>query len=142
MEDLVTIEGKDNTIKYVNPENTYFIASYADKEIKGNGLHNTGWKELPDGIIKLSYYLSNGVHIEIPSLFTEYLHLVEVSQAVLASNKVFHFVYIKGKISSDKVISYKISLKEDKNINVNIGDVLVSEDSSIKSKHWKKAIIG
>jgi hypothetical protein len=142
MEDLVTIEGTVNTIKYVNPENTYFIASYLDKEIKGTGLHDTGWEELPDGLLKLSYYLSNGVHIEIPSLFTEYLHLVEVSQAVITGNKVFHFVYIKGKTPSGKVISYKISLKEDKNINVNIGDILVSEDSSIKSKHWKKATIG
>ena len=142
MEDLITIQGTINTIKHVNPENTYFIAHYKDKEIVGKNLYNTGWKALPDGIIKLSYSLSNGVLIEIPSLFKEYLHLVEVSQAVFENKKVFHYVYVKGKVNKNKVISYRISLKEDKSNNINIGDVFVSEEAVMKSKHWKKAIIG
>ncbi len=142
MEDLITIKGKTNTIKYVNPNNTYFKAKYTDNELIGQNLYDTGWKDLPHGIVKMSYYLSNGMVIEIPSLFKEYLHLVEVSQAVFEDKKVFHYVYIKGKVTNDKVISYRISLKEDKKNNINIGDVFISEEVSMKSNHWKKAIIG
>lgn len=142
MEDLITIEGKVNTVKYVNPENTYFIASYEDKEISGKNLYDTGWKELPDGIIKLAYKLSNGVIVEIPNVFKEYLHLVEVSQAVFDNKKIFHFVYIKGRTVDNKTISYRISLKEDKINNISIGDIHIQEDKYIQSNHWKKAIIG
>ena len=143
MEDLITIKGSANTVRYVNPNNTYFIASYKDKEILGKGLHDTGWKDLPDGIIKLAYRLSTGVVIEIPALFKSYFHLVEVSQAFFDTKKVFHFVYIKGKIAEDKVISYRISLKEDKRNDIHIGDVFVSKETTcIKSSHWKNAIIG
>lgn len=142
MEDTISVKGKYNSIKHVNPETTYFEVHYKEKTVFGKGLFNTGWKELPDGILKVIYRLSNGVLIEIPNMFNSYLHLVEVSQSVLNDKKIFHYVYIKGKKDNGKVISYRISLKEDKENNINIGDVHISEEEFTKSNYWKKANIG
>jgi len=137
------IKGKYNTIKIVDPETTYFVAEYEDKKISGGGLEDTQWKDLPDGIIRLSYHLSTGTVIEIPQIFKAYMHLVEVSQAVYEDQKIYHFVYIKcKKVNDDIEVSYRISLKEDKSNNLNIGDVFITEEKVIKSPYWKKSSIG
>ncbi len=73
--DIRCKKGINTTIYEVNPFSTYFIAEYKDKVIKGSGLHNTGWNELPNGIIVLLYHLSNGKIITIPE-YDRYLHLV------------------------------------------------------------------
>jgi hypothetical protein len=136
---LRTIKGKYNNIKNVEPSKTYFIVDYENTSIQGGGLDNTGWQELPDGIVKITYFLSTGVVIEIPPMFEAYLHLVEVSRAILDNSVVYHYVFIKGKLK-DKIISYRISLKEDTLHKLKIGDIHITEDETpIKSNYWKKA---
>ena len=139
--DVVVVRGRNNTVRYVNPVNTYFIVDYDNnKKITGNGLEDTGWEDIPDGIVKVSYNLSTGTVVEIPTIFTEYLHLVEVSQSVLTQEKVFHFVYILGRDYKDNIISYRISLKDDPYNHLSIGDVYVSkEEKPVRSNYWKKA---
>ncbi len=136
----IEIQGKYNTILTVDPNETYFIATYKDKEIKSDNLLNTGWKDLPDGIVKLTYYLSNGVVIEIPNIFDAYLHLVEVSRSLFNEDIIYHYVYIKcKKLNDDKIISYRISLKEDTKNCVRIGDIYIEEEDTLDNPYWKKA---
>ena len=143
MKGYTEVTGGKNTIKCVVPKDTYFIVEYTDGEIiNGTGLANTGWDNVGNDIYKISYHLSTGINIEIPNIFKEYLHLVEVSQAVLDAKKIYHFVYIKCKTIENTVIDYRISLKEDYSKGLKIGDVLVFDSENLKSKHWKKSIIG
>jgi len=133
------IKGKYNSIKCVVPEDTYFIIKYKNKEIKGGGLIDTGWSDLEDGIHSISYYMSTGLVIDIPNYFIKYIHFVEASQSLFSNNIVYHFVYVKGLLYNNTVICYKISLKENKKINLKIGDVEVYKEKYTDSIFWKKA---
>ena len=128
----------NNTVRMVNPYKCYFIAAYPDgKKIKGNNLYNTGWKELRDGISSLHYKLSTGQIINIPK-FKAYMHLVEVSESMDGA-KLFHSINIKGLLDN-KVINYKIILKQDNISKYKIGDIIISEDAKvIKSSYWKSS---
>jgi hypothetical protein len=134
----IKVEGKYNTIYMADPCCTYYIATYKDKEIKSESLLDTGWKDLPDGILKLTYYLSTGTVIEIPAVFDAYLHLVEVSRSVLSSDVVYHYLFIKCK-KGPKVISYRINLKEDDVNHNRIGDLYLSEELFKDNPYWKQA---
>jgi len=129
---------KYNTVRMVNPYRCHFIAVYPDgKKTKGKNLYDTGWKELRDGISSLHYRLSTGQIINIPK-FKAYMHLVEVSESIDGS-RLFHSINIKGLLDN-KVINYKIILKQDNISKYKIGDVIVTEDSKvIKSSYWKSS---
>lgn len=132
--------GKTNKVTMVNPHKTYFIAHYpGGKVIKGNNLFDTGWDELPDGIVKLEYQLSTGHVVKIPR-FRAYLHLVEVSDS-LDGGRIFHAVHIKG-MADNKVAKITIVLKQDLFSKFRIGDVIVgSEKEQTISSAWKLAAV-
>jgi hypothetical protein len=133
--------GKTNKVTMVNPHKTYFIAHYpGGKIIKGNNLFDTGWDELPDGIVKLEYQLSTGHVIKIPR-FRAYLHLVEVSDS-LDGGRIFHAVHIKGMADNNKVAKITIILKQDLISKFRIGDVVIgSEKDQTISPSWKLAAV-
>lgn len=131
------IQGKYASIECADPHESYFIATYNDKVVNGTGLVNSGWDSIDNGIISISYHLSNNVIVEIPPVFSKYLHLIEVSQSVIEGIKLYHYVYIHGVTPDNKVIKYQISLQN--NDTENIGDVAISTTSFIRSSHWKKA---
>lgn len=134
-----SVYGKYNTVRTLNPYNCYFIAHYNDKVIRGNNLFDTGWSNLPDGITKLQYRLSNGNIIEIPK-FRAYMHLVEVSFSVEGS-RLFHSVNVKG-LTDEGSINYKIILKEDSISKYRIGDVIITKDiKTMESPDWKMAAV-
>lgn len=138
---VVRIEGKYCDILNVVPEDTYLMVHYKDKVVKGGGLQDTGWRSLQDGIVKVAYHLSTGTVIEIPPIFKAYLHLVEVSKSIYTNKIVYHYVYIKCLDQEDVVVSYRISLKQDKAKNLNIGDIYISKETleECSSPYWKKA---
>jgi len=133
--------GKFNTVRSINPYETYFIAHYRDgKVVRGNNLFNTGWDNLPDGISLLQYKLSTGQIINIPK-FKAYLSLVEVSDSV-QGGRIFHSINVKGMGFNSEVINYKIILKQDNISKYKIGDILITEDSRfIQSPYWKLAAV-
>ena len=134
-----SIYGGSNTVRSVNPYNCHFIAHYNNKVIRGNNLFETGWSELPDGITKLQYKLSNGTIVEIPR-FKAYMHLVEVSHSIEGA-KIFHSVNVKG-LTDKESINYKIILKEDKISKHKIGDIIVTKDNkTMQTPHWKMAAV-
>ena len=137
---IIKLEGKYITVDMVNPYKSRFVAYYKDGScIKGNNLFDTGWKELPDGIVKLQYELSNGVVVDIPSMFTSYLHLVDASQSLFGV-RMFHNIFIKGETSDGIIVSYQIVLRESAASPNKIGDVIVTKDTSkLESNHWKSA---
>lgn len=130
------LKGKYNNVVMVNPYHCYFIAHYSGgKIIRGKDLIDTGWKELPDGIDRLQYRLSNDIIINIPR-FKSYLHLVEVSQSI-EGPKLFHSVNIKG-LHNNKIINYKIILKQDNLSKYKIGDIIITEEDTVtNSQYWK-----
>lgn len=133
--------GKFNTVKSVNPYKTHFVAHYLNgKIIKGNNLFNTGWDVLPDGISLLQYKLSTGQIINIPK-FKAYLSLIEVSDSV-QGGRIFHSINVKGMGFDNKVINYKIVLKQDNISKYKIGDILITEDTRfVQSSYWKLASV-
>ena len=142
MEDIVKY-GRYNKIIEVVPSKTFFVACYIDKMIKGTGLDETGWDNLPHGIIKLNYVLSTGQVIAIPR-YKCYLHLVEASMSIDKngglSNRNFHYVYIKG-VTDTKVYVHRIALRNDPNLIQKIGDVKVytEEIPNVISDSWKRS---
>lgn len=142
MED-VTKYGKFNKIIEVDPTETYFIAYYNDRAVKGTGLNITGWDNLPHGIVKLQYRLSTGHIINIPR-YRAYLHLVEASLSIDRNsggqnNTNFHYVFIKG-VGNKCVYVHRIALRSDPNLGQQIGNVKVytEEIPNILSDSWKK----
>ena len=132
------IYGISNTVTMVNPYKCYFIAHYpGGRVIKGNNLFDTGWDDLPDGIIRLQYKLSTGHVINIPK-YRAYLHLVECSES-LNGGRIFHSVNIKG-MGDKSIINFKIVLKQDLYSKFKIGDIIVSEEKEfIQTPSWKFA---
>lgn len=136
------IYGRHNVINSVNPYNTRFIAEYPDgKIIKGNNLFQTGWDDIPNGISKLSYFLSTGHIIDIPR-FKAYKPLIEVSIGMDGS-RIFHSISVQC-LDENRVVIYKIILKEDNISKFKIGDIVVKEASkpSKLDKSWKYTLGG
>jgi hypothetical protein len=120
-----TIYGKSNIAKMVNPYKSYFIVHYYDGTIlKGNNLYDTGWHNVKNGIKILQYKLSTGHLITIPK-FQGYLPTIEVSESI-EGFKLFHAINVNC-VAHNKIMKYKIILKEDNISKYNIGDIIVSE---------------
>jgi hypothetical protein len=131
-----TVYGRYNKLNMVNPYKTKFIAHYEDgTSIVGNNLFDTGWSDVKDGIKLLQFKLSTGHVINIPK-FHSYLPTIEVSESV-DGFKLFHAIHVHC-IGDDKIIKYKIVLKEDNISKYKIGDVIISHlDKGINSTQWK-----
>ena len=131
-----TIFGRYNKVKSVNPYKTRFVATYIDKEIRGNDLFKTGWDQIPNGIIKLRYELSTGHVIEIPK-YKAYLPLIEVSFG-MDNSKVFHYINVNC-LAEKEIVIYKIVLRQDNIKPQKIGDVIMGRKPipSEKSMSWK-----
>ena len=142
---LISKKGIHKTIYEVKPEETYFVAQYKDNVVLGGGLDNTLWGDLEDGIVKLSYILSNGKTIEIPQ-YEKYMHLVEASMSIDKSTnefygKNYHYVYIKGYTGSE-ILTHRVHLRsEDKN-KVGEVDVIVEglEELDKYANGWKESL--
>ena len=132
------VYGTYDTVTSVNPYNCYFMVRYPDgKIIKGNDLFNTGWDDIPDGFVELSYVLSTGKIIPIPK-FKAYLPLIECSLGVDGS-RIFHSIQVKC-LEPNCIQVWRIILKQDNIDNkFKIGDVFVGREPLPKhmSKSWK-----
>lgn len=136
MED-VKAYGRYNTITSINPNGCYFLAKYPDgRFIKGNNLYNTGWDNIPNGLIELKYFLSTGHVISIPR-FKAYMPLIEVSVG-LDGSRVFHCINVKC-LAANEVLNYKIILRQSPTSKLKIGDVVISKENlpAQMSKSWK-----
>jgi len=124
MEDI-TKYGKYNKITQVDQRETYFVAKYIDKVVKGTGLDITGWDDLNHGIVRLSYHLSTKKIINIPR-YKAYLHLVEVSLSIdkngWLNNKNYHYTYIKG-LADNCVYVHRVALRTNPISGERIGDI-------------------
>jgi len=131
-----TIFGRYNKVKSVNPNKCRFVATYIDKEIRGNDLFKTGWDQIPNGLIKLRYELSTGHIIEIPK-YKAYLPLIEVSFG-MDNSKVFHYINVNC-LAEKEIVIYKIVLRQDNIKPQKIGDVIMGKKPipSEKSMSWK-----
>lgn len=119
------IFGRHNTVTSVNPHKTRFIAEFpANKIIFGTGLFQTGWDQLPQGIISLKYELSTGHIIEIPK-YKAYLPMIEVSFGMDGS-RIFHFINVHC-LAEKEVVIYKIVLRQDNIAPQKIGDIIMSK---------------
>lgn len=134
-----TVYGKYNKLSMVNPYKSFFIAHYADGSVvKGNDLFNTGWSDIRDGITLLQFKLSTGHLISIPK-FLGYLPLIEVSES-MEGFRLFHAINVNC-MADNKIMSYKIILKEDRLQKYKIGDIIINRvDKSLPSKYWKMGI--
>ena len=132
------VYGIYDTVTSVNPYNCYFLARYPDgKIIKGNNLFETGWDDIPDGLIELSYVLSTGQVIALPK-FKAYLPLIECSLGVDGS-RIFHSINVKC-LEQNSVQVWKILLKQDNlNSKFKIGDIILGREPFPKhmNKSWK-----
>jgi hypothetical protein len=133
-----TVYGKYNKLNMVNPYKSFFVAHYADGSmVKGKDLFNTGWSDIKDGITLLQFQLSTGHLISIPK-FSGYLPLIEVSES-MEGFRLFHAINVNC-LADNKVMSYKIILKEDQLQKYKIGDIIVTTiDKPVQSTHWKMA---
>jgi len=131
-----TIYGKYNKVKMVNPYKSYFIVHYGNGIThKGNNLFDTGWCKVKQGVSLLQYRLSTGHLITIPK-FKGYLPTIEVSES-MEGFKLFHAINVNC-IGHDKIIKYRIILKEDNISKYKIGDIIISESNKrIESTQWK-----
>jgi hypothetical protein len=131
MEDIIK-RGIYNKITEVVPSQTFFIAYYSDKIIKGTGLDTTGWDQLSHGIIRLQYKLSTGRIINIPR-YKAYLHLVEASMSIDKNgglnNKNYHYVYIKG-LADNCIYVHRIALRNDPNLEQQIGNIKIYKEET------------
>lgn len=132
------VYGIHDTVTSVNPYNCHFVARYPDgKIINGNNLFDTGWDDLPNGFIELSYVLSTGKVIVLPK-FKAYLSLIECSLGVDGS-RIFHSIQVKC-LEPGCIQTWKIILKQDNlNSRFKIGDVIVGREPLPKhlNKSWK-----
>ena len=132
------VYGTYDTVTSVNPYNCYFMVKYPDgKVIKGNNLFETGWDDIPDGFVELSYVLSTGKVIMLPK-FKAYLPLIECSLGVDGS-RIFHSINVKCLEPSSLQV-WKIILKQDNlNTRFKIGDVILGREPLPKqlNNSWK-----
>ena len=132
------VYGAHNVIRSVNPYNCYFMVRYSDGTIvRGNNLFETGWDDIKDGFVELSYVLSTGKVITIPK-FKAYLPLIECSLGIDGS-RIFHCINVKC-LEPYCVQVWKIILKQDRSDGrFKIGDVIVGREPLPKhlNKSWK-----
>jgi hypothetical protein len=131
------IYGRHNKVTNINPYNCYFIAKYPDGSIiKGDNLIKTGWDDIPNGLVSLSYFLSTGHIINIPR-YRAYMPLIECSIGMDGS-KVFHAINVKC-LGDKEVIVNRIILKEDNISKFKIGDIIMSKEPLPNkfNKSWK-----
>ena len=132
-----TIFGRHNKVTSINPFKSRFVATYPNSvEIPGKNLFNTGWDDIPQGLLKLRYELSTGHIIEIPK-YKAYLPMIEVSYGMDGS-RIFHFINVNC-LADKEIIIYKIVLRQDNISPYKIGDVIMSKQPLPKEKHtsWK-----
>jgi len=130
-----TIYGKCNKLKMVNPYLSKFVVYYGNGVIKeGNNLYDTGWADIKDGIKMLQYKLSTGHVINIPK-FRAYFPTIEVSESV-EGFKLFHAIHVRC-LGDNRVVKYKIILKQSTISDYKIGDIIISEEAVTQSEHWK-----
>jgi len=130
------VYGRSNKVNMVNPYTSYFIVHYANGEItKGNNLFETGWDRVKHGVNLLQYRLSTGHLITIPKC-KGYLPMIEVSESI-EGFKLFHSINVNC-LTHDKILIYKIILKEDMLSKYKIGDIIISTtEKKINSSQWK-----
>ena len=130
------IYGRSNKVNMVNPYKSHFIVYYTNGEIyKGNNLFETGWDKVKHGIVKLQYLLSTGHLITIPKS-RSYLAMIEVSES-MEGFKLFHSINVHC-LAWEKMLIYKIILKEDNYSKYKIGDIVISTcNTAINSSQWK-----
>jgi len=132
------VYGTYDTVTSVNPYNCYFMVKYPDgKVIKGNNLFETGWDDIPNGFIELSYILSTGKVIVLPK-FKAYLPLIECSLGIDGS-RIFHSINVKC-LEPNSLQVWKIILKQDNlNTRFKIGDVILGREPLPKqlNNSWK-----
>jgi len=132
------VYGSHNTVNSINPYNCYFVVRYPDgKVVRGKNLFDTGWDDIKDGFVELTYVLSTGKIIPIPR-FKAYLPLVECSLGVDGS-RIFHAIQVKC-LEDTCVQTWRIILKEDTiDTRFKIGDVFVGREPLPKrmNKSWK-----
>lgn len=130
------IYGRHNKVKMVNPYKSHFIVHYSNGTIfEGNNLFDTGWYKVKQGVSLLQYKLSTGHLITIPKA-QGYLPTIEVSES-MEGFKLFHAIHVNC-IGFDKMIKYKIILKEDNISKYKIGDIIISKSNKgIESPQWK-----
>jgi hypothetical protein len=131
------VYGGYTKVTSVNPYNCYFLAKYPDgRIIKGNNLFETGWDDIPNGLVELSYVLSTGHVIRIPK-FKAYMPLIECSLGVEGS-RIFHSVIVKC-LEDGCVQTWKIILKHDNHSKYKIGNVILGREALPKTmnKSWK-----
>lgn len=136
MEDL-NIYGRYVTVTSVDPHNCFFVAKYPDGSIrKGNNLFDTGWDNIPQGLLDLTYVLSTGHIIKFPK-FKAYLPLIECS-AGLDGSRVFHAINVKC-LEENSVVVWRILLKQDTTSSMKIGDIILSREPlpNTMSSSWK-----
>lgn len=134
----VSIYGKHSTVRCVNPFNCRFVLEYPDGRIVyGKDLIDTGWANVRNGFSKLTYILSTGHVIEIPNVFRAYKPTIEVSIGTDGS-RVFHAINVNC-LDENRVVIYKINLKEDNTSKLKIGDIVVTETNKPVNmdKSWK-----
>ena len=131
------VYGKYTKVKSVNPYNCHFLAKYPNgKVIKGKDLFETGWDNIPNGLVELTYILSTGQVIRIPR-FKAYLPLIECSVGVDGS-RIFHSIIIKC-LEEKCLQTWKIILKQDTYSEYKIGNVILGREPlpKVMSKSWK-----
>lgn len=131
------VYGMHNKVVSINPYNCHFVAKYPNgKIIKGNNFFQTGWDDIPNGLIELSYVLSTGHVIKIPK-YKAYLPLIECSVG-LDGSRIFHSINVKC-LEENSVAIWKIILKQDDISKFKIGDIILGRESLPKkmSKSWK-----
>lgn len=127
-----------NVTKSVNPNQCHFIVTYSDgKIIKGKNLFDTGWEQIPDGLSRLEFVLSTGEIMEIPK-FKAYLLEIKSSLDEGDGHRTFHSAAIKC-LDKEKVLIYRIILREDSLSKLKIGDVVVGNEDIPEefSGKWK-----
>ena len=132
------VYGTYDTVTSVNPYNCYFMVKYPNgKVIKGNNLFETGWDDIPNGFVELSYILSTGKIIVIPK-FKAYLPLVECSLGIDGS-RIFHSIQVKC-LEPNSLQVWKIILRQDNlNTRFKIGDIVLGREPLPKylNNSWK-----
>lgn len=132
-----TILGRHNKVNSINPYRCRFVVTYPDgSEVNGVNLFNTGWDNIPNGLLKLRYELSTGHIIHIPR-YKAYLPLIEVSYGMDGS-RIFHFINVNC-LADSHVVIYKIVLRQDNISPYKIGDVILSKQKIPSEVHssWK-----
>lgn len=133
------IYGQHNVVTTINPYTCFFVATYPNNLVikSRNGLIDTGWDDLPNGLIKLQYVLSNGITIDIPR-YKAYKPLIEVSFGVDGS-RVFHCINVNC-LDQNSIVVDKIILKQDWYSKYKIGDRVLSRTYDVPTKFdksWK-----